>query len=218
MELVQIENSRVILLTQMHRPGGQLYLPDAAKKLIERYSFVKGPILDQPTPYIFSIGKFQDAQIAEFSIYNDGLIVSSASDTDLIDAFIKDLLSWIGKTFGFVQTLTAKPERYYESSLVVRSTCDLASTLRPKNDVIAVLASAMKSAQIKAPFAMTGFILDCDPAEILGKRKPFRFVIDRRLGVPFSENVFFSQGPFRTKDHVGALQSLENLVHPPRRY
>jgi hypothetical protein len=215
-ELVGIENSRIILLTQMHRPSGQLYLPDAATQLIERYSFVKGPTIDQPMPYVFSIGKFRDAQIAEFSIYNDGLIASSASDTDLLDAFIQDLLSWVGKTFGFVQMATAKPEKYYESSVIVRSTCDLAAALQPQNDVAAALKPAMESAQIKASFTMSGFILDCDPAEIPGRRKPFRFVIDRRLGVPFIENVFFSQAPFRTKDHVGTLQSLEDIVSPPQ--
>ena len=66
---------------QVHRPAGQLYLPDALAKLVERYSFVKAPGPEQALLFTFTVGKFKNAQIAELSIYNDGFIVSSASDT-----------------------------------------------------------------------------------------------------------------------------------------
>jgi hypothetical protein len=217
MELVGIENSRIIFLTQIHRPSGQLYFPDAAAKLVERYSFVKVPNLDQPLPYVFSIGKFQDAQITELTIYGDGLIVSSASDTDLLDAFIEDLLSWATKDLGLVQMTAAKSEKFYESSIVVKSISDLPKALGPQNDVTATLKAAMKSAQIKSSFELSGFILDLDPGDFVRKRKPFRFVVDRRVGVPFVDNVFYSRAPFRTQDHLLVLRLLEGMVPKPRR-
>jgi hypothetical protein len=217
MELVQIENSRIIFLTQVHRPTGQLYFPDAAAKLVERYSFVKAPNpdhhLDQPLPYVFSVGKFQDAQITELSIFSDGLIVSSVSDTDLLDGFIEDLMSWATKELLVVQMTTAKPEKFYESSIVVKSTSDLPMSLDPQNNVTGTLKTAMESANIQSGFTLSGFMLDLDPGEFAGKRKPFRFVVDRRVGVPFSENIFYSQAPFRTQDHLAVLRSLETMVH-----
>jgi len=99
MNLIGIESSRIIFLTQVHRPSGELYLPDAVAKIVKRYSFLKSPSPEQALPYTFAVGKFQNSQIAEFSLYNDGLIVSSASDTDLLDAFLDDLLSWATKEF-----------------------------------------------------------------------------------------------------------------------
>jgi hypothetical protein len=212
MELLAIESSRIVYLTQVFRPSGQLYFPDAVTKLVERYSFFKAPSPDQVLPLTFSVGKFQDAQIAEFAIYNDGFIVSSASDTDLLDAFIDDLLSWSASEFGLIQMAPAKSEKFYESSVVVKATSNLSESLRPQNDLAATLAKALKSAKISAPLKLGGFIFDFDPSEFSGKRKPFRLVVDRRVGVPFAENIFYSQAPFRTKDHLNVLRSLEEMV------
>jgi hypothetical protein len=209
MKLLSIESSRIIYLMQFHRPAGQLYLPDAVAKFAKRYSFVKTPGAEQALPYVFAIGKFKDAQIGELSMYNDGFIVSSASGTDLLDGFIDDFLSWTLKEFGVMQMPAVKPEKFYESSIIVKSTSDLAAALRPENDIAGILAEALKSAKISAPLNFSGFLFDFDPASFAGKRKPFRFIVDRRVGVPFSDNVFYSQAPFRTKDHFNVLKSLE---------
>ena len=72
----------------------------------------------------------------------------------------------------------------------------------------------MKSAQIVEPLKSSGFILDFDIAQISGKRKPFRFIVDRRVGLKFSENIFYSQAPFKTKDHLKVLASLETVAGP----
>jgi hypothetical protein len=212
MELSGIDTSRVILFTQTHRPAGQLYAPEAIAKVIERYSFVKSPPPDQALPYTFGVGKFQDIQIAELSIYNDGVIASSASDTDLLDAFIEDLLSWAAKELQLVQLPTNKPERYYESSIVVKSNVNLTSIVEPRSDLSKIFQPALKAAKIDAALRLSGAIFDFDSVSVQGlKKKPFRLVIDRRLGVPFSDNVFYSQAPFRTKDHFEVLASLERL-------
>jgi hypothetical protein len=216
MKLLSIESSRIIYLMQFHRPDGQLYLPDAVEKLVKRYSFVKAPSPDQALPYTFTIGKFKNAQIAELSIYNDGFIVSSASDTDLVDEFIDDFLSWAIKEFGIIPLTAIKPEKFYESSIVVKSEVDLAATLKPQTEISNVLADAMKSAQITAPITLSGFILDFNPKDFLGKRKPFRVIVDRRVNVPFSENIFYSQSPFRTRDHLKVLTSLERTAKPSK--
>jgi hypothetical protein len=54
MELVAIDLSRVIYLTQIVRPAGQLYIPDAAAKLVQRYSFAKFPSMDELTKDAFT--------------------------------------------------------------------------------------------------------------------------------------------------------------------
>jgi hypothetical protein len=37
---------------------------------------------------------------------------------------------------------TTKPEKFYESSIIVKSTSDLTATLRPENDIAGVFADA----------------------------------------------------------------------------
>lgn len=215
MKLLGIEFSRIIYLMQARRPSGQLYLPDAVSKLVKRYSFVKSPGPEQALPLTFNIGKFRETQISELSVYNDGLIISSASDTDILDAFLNDFLGWATKEFGVEPMELPKPEKFYESSIVVQSTSDISScALSLPNDLDKALSAAMKSAQIVEPLKSSGFILDFDIAQISGKRKPFRFIVDRRVGLKFSENIFYSQAPFKTKDHLKVLASLETVAGP----
>ena len=209
MNLLGIENSKIIFLTQVNRPSGQLYFPDAIAAVVDRYSFVKAPSPDQALPYVFNTGKFQNSQITEFSIYNDGFIVSSASDSDFLDAFIHDLLPWAIKEFDLVEV--GQTEKYYESTLIVQCTVDLAAFVRPP-PAEDMFRDALRSAGIEQAMKSSGFIYDFDPAEIKGKRKPVRFLIDRRLGFQFSQNTFFCQAPFRTKDHLRLLDALEARI------
>jgi hypothetical protein len=212
MQLLMIESSRVVFLMQALRTLGQVYIPDAIAKVKERYAFFKVPNPDQALPLIFSIGKFREAQIAEFSIYNDGFIVSSNSNTDLLDAFIGDLLQWAETELSIVPLPGTTPEKFYESNIVVRAQSDLVGTVIPGLDVNRAIGKAMQSASITASLNLSGLIFDFDAKEFLGKRKPFRLVIDRRLNVPFSENVFFSQAPFRTDDHLEVLTNFERAA------
>src|SRR5262249_12943851 len=151
MDLIGIENTRIILLMQVHRPSGQLYLPDAMAKLTGRYFFLKSPNPDQPLPYTFAIGKFRDIQIAELSIYNDGLMVSSASDSDMLDAFLDDLLSWATKEFEPLPVPNSIPEKSYESAIIVKSRTDVSASLRPTVDISGLLSEPMKNAKIDNP-------------------------------------------------------------------
>jgi hypothetical protein len=212
MKLLGIESSRIIYLMQALRPLGQVYIPDAIAKVRERYSFVKVPNPDQALPLSFSIGKFRDAQIAEFSIYNDGFIVSSRSNTDLLDAFIEDLLTWAANELSIEQLTGTTTEKFYESSILVKAETDLTGTVISGLDVDHVVAPAMSAANISAPLKLTGMIFDFDSKDFLGKRKPFRLVVDRRINVPFSENIFFSQAPFRTDDHLHVLTEFERAA------
>src|ERR1700722_10768046 len=118
MKLLNIENTKIIILTQLQRPSGQIYVPDAIAALVDRYSFIKTPGPDQALPYIFSTGRFKKSQIAELAIYNDGFIVSSASDSDFLDAFISDLLPWAAKELDLVEI--GPSEKYYDSTVVVQ--------------------------------------------------------------------------------------------------
>jgi len=217
MELVAIENSRVIYLTHVHRPAGELYYPDAAAKLVERYSFKKYPSVEEMTrqPLVFGIGKIRDIQINELDIYQDGIIVFSRSDTDVLDEFISDLFEWSEKELGVLTIPMSRPEKYYESTLVVKSEIDLAQVISPRDEV-ANMANRLflEVAPNKQLYELSGFLLDCDQFAFHGKRKPLRFAVERRLGVPYSENIFFSQAPLPTKGHLAFLRGLEDLGAP----
>ncbi|MEJ0093781.1 MAG: hypothetical protein WDN46_10160 [Methylocella sp.] len=198
----------------MTRPGGQLYLPDAAVKLANRYSFARVPSLDklsEPTQ-TFGMGKFMNAQIEDLSIYNDGIIINSRSDTDLLDAFLSDLLAWSDAELGLVQSIIAKPEKHYESSLIIKSEIDLPAVIKPALAVVDLFNKTWKN-KFHVKYRLTSFHLDCDKFEISSdRRKPYPFIVERRVGFPFEENVFYSAAPLPTKDHLDLLVRLEELA------
>ena len=87
MELLSIEETRIIYLINLHRPAGQLYWPEAALKLIQRYSFVGFPSIADFAKdaefRAFTVGKYQDIEIPNLRIYNDGIIVESRSNSNI---------------------------------------------------------------------------------------------------------------------------------------
>jgi hypothetical protein len=214
MELVTIENSRIILLTQVHRPGGQTYLPEAAAKLVQRYSFAKYPSVEEilKGTLSFSVGLFGGAQIQEMTIYNDGVIVASRSDTDILDAFLEDLFAWIAKEFGIVPVITNRPEKHHESTLVVKAKRDLALAIKPAREVGDAFNRMWRKNYFDVDYANSGFSLGCDAQQFKGRRHPTNFALERRMGIVFEENVFFSVAPLRTKDHLDFLARVEDLA------
>jgi hypothetical protein len=215
MDLVMIESSRIIFLTQVHRPSGQIYLPEAVAKTVQRYSFAKYPSLDELLKggtYAFAMGTFQGAQIHEMSVYNDGVIVTSRSDTDLLDAFLDDLFGWLAKEFGIVPVVANRPEKHYETTIVVKAERDLVLAIKPAKEVVDAFNRIWRKSYFDVDYANSGFLLGCDAAQFNGRRAPLHFALERRLGVPFEENQFFSIAPFGTKDHLDFLGRLEDLA------
>ena len=191
-----------------------MYLPEAAAKLAQRYSFAKYPSLEEllKATQSFSVGSFKGVQIQELSIYSDGVIVSSRSDTDVLDAFLDDLFAWVASELGIVPVVTNRPEKYYESTLVVKSETDLALATKPVKDVVDAFNRIWRKKYFETDYATSGFLLHCDAHQFKGRRNPLHFGVERRLGVSFEENIFFSMAPLGTKDHLDFLARLENLA------
>lgn len=199
-------------MTQVSRPQGQVYQPEAISKTMARYAFVKAPSLDELANNIqkFQIGKFEDVQIQELGIYNDGIIVSSKSNTAILDSFVEDLFRWLSHEFGIVPQINAKHERHHESQLVIKSEVDLASVIKPATAVLNLFSQTWQD-EFDAKYNFAGFQLDCG-LKYTGRRKPIHFNIERRIGVSFDENVFFSTAPLSTNAHLDLLGKLEALA------
>jgi hypothetical protein len=198
-------------LLNIFRPQGAPYLPDVAAKFIARYQFAKPPALDdlQKDTVIFQIGKFQDVQIAEFGVYGDGLIANGKCDTQFLEAFLEDVLSWAQAESGMAQILTHRNEISFESNIIVQSESDIAALIAP--NAVQLVTNNLQD-KLGVSFQPCGLVFDCDASAIKIRRKPWRFYIERRVGISYSENIFFCQAPLRTADHLDLLQSLEKMA------
>jgi len=216
MELIEIDDTRVVHLVNLRRLAGQPYWPEVAAKLIARYSFVRHPTIQDLTErresIAFGVGKFADSQIQELKVYGDGFVVNARSNSNILDAFLDDVLEWASKELGFESLPNSKPERHHESALVLRAKKDIAKVVGRSRELTSTMNEFLgKENFIARPFHVTGFILSSDPHAPGSRRIESRFLLDRRVGVPFSENIFYSLAPLRTDDHLAFLERIEEL-------
>ena len=108
----------------------------------------------------FRIGKFADTQIQDFKVYSDGFIIEAKSNTNVLDAFLDDLLGFT-KELGLEPIAAITPEKYYESALIVHSSKDLAGAITMPPQIIEELNKSLKATDPKRRvFQTTGFISD----------------------------------------------------------
>ncbi|WOH72814.1 hypothetical protein RX330_31805 [Bradyrhizobium sp. NDS-1] len=213
MELIGYDVSRIVYLTNFVRREGSGYLPEIAQRVIQTYSFLKSPSADdlQKDAQTFAMGKFQGIQINELSVYGDGIIVSGRCSTQTLQDFIADLFAMMTKDFGYIETRVLEPEMHYESSLIVRSGKALDSVIAPPQRVTTTIEQTLR-AQTRAEYRPIGFNFETDVSGLGTRRRPVRFSLERRLGVPFSKNVFYSQAPITSADHLALLEKLEQIA------
>lgn len=217
MELIEIDDTRVVHLVNMRRRSGQAYWPEVAAKLVARYSFIRYPSIQDLTEHrefmAFGVGKFADSQIQELKVYGDGLVVNARSNSNILDALLDDLLEWASTELGFEPLPNSVPERHHESALVLRAKKDIATVVGPLQELTTILNELLgKENFVARRFQASGFILSSDPQAQGSRRIESRFLIDRRVGVPFAENIFYSQAPLPTDDHLALLERVEDMA------
>lgn len=192
------------------------YLPDLMEEIRVRYGFITAPKIQDLAPSDPAKGaEFQHGKliaenrtiiIDKFTIFREGLVADTASSTDDTDLFLDDLAQW-------AKTASPKAEqsgpRFYISQIEIKMNETLevyAPRFRPVGEKIATLLSGYG---IKVPrYEVSALNLYFDQ---LGKTppQPGVFFFDRRLNYSYSENVWFSQAPLKTADHVALLMEFE---------
>jgi hypothetical protein len=204
----------VVYLTNIVRLDGSAYLPELVQRVIQKYSFLKFPTVEeiQKDTQNFAVGKFNGIQINELNVYSDGVIASGRCSTTILRDFVSDLFDMVEKDFGYTESKVLDPELHFESSIVVRSSKDLGVVIAPPQKAMDVIEEAL-GRFTKHSYQPAGIQFDTDTKASLLRRRTIRFSVERRLGIPFDKNVFYSQAPLRTDDHLDLLGSLESLAN-----
>ena len=202
-------------LQAIRSSGGTLgYYPEIVEGLKARYSFLSAPkeheiLLEPPKGIELKHGKFvyrdQVVIIDKFTLFNDGVAADTTSSTDDSGYFLDDLMEWAKSAMPKAQI--SRP-RYYLSHIEFKMSEPLEGYTPRLKPVGEQLTALLKSYGIAVPrYEATAIHLRFDQ---IGKinPQPGVFFIDRRAGIPFSENIWFSQAPLRTKDHIALLEDL----------
>lgn len=177
---------------------------------MERYSFVEGPKtvqeFDLQRGMAFRHGYFKGNVIDNLHVYTNGMFAEGKHDTKVSDDFLDDLEQWAGEALGLVLA-DQSGGRIYMSQLVVEMAVDLTAVLAPVQN-LAKQISAMLNSAADMPAEVSGFHITTDPAAGAG----WVYRLERRAGVAFDANLYFSSAPLRTDNHIMLLERMERAL------
>jgi hypothetical protein len=191
------------------------FLPDVIQALKERYAFVSAEIIpaDPNQGNVFRVGKLtyaeRDINISELHVYHLGAAVMTISDTNDSEIVLDDLLAWASSRFKV--TFSEHGKRAYSSQLefeLRRPLPDYFPHLKPIGISMSRLLPDFWP--VKPLYEVSSVSFSFDPSIRLAGLGNIR--IERREGIPYDANLYFSEAPLRTKDHIAVLEAFETSI------
>jgi hypothetical protein len=163
----------------------------------------------------FGMGRFEfdgsKFMVMDFIVYNDGL-VAVAEKTEWAEAFLENVVSWVKSEFGF-REISSGIRKLYGSTLIVDFERPLSRLLSDYNQIAELISS--RSITIMPhphPMQFSRLEFEVDKATLEGQTALPKFILERRGGVPFSQERYYAVAPMHTADHIDVLTEIEKLA------
>ena len=225
MKVQNILLGRSVRLLKFDQPMGGIHLKRAVDALQERYSFMRVPQTleeyNEAQGIHFKHGRFlvdrdgtkREIVIDDFAVYSDGVVADTRSHTEEADDFLSDLINWGAEYFQMKYNLSQPMATYYISNLEIVLEAHLSEFVAPSTSIVQQLTACFDRYGLKVgPFEVTSLVFDFDRKVMPSVSS--NYTLQRREGVPFELNTYFSSAPLKTDDHIDLLQSLEASAIP----
>ncbi|HLM79198.1 MAG TPA: hypothetical protein VK302_01075 [Terriglobales bacterium] len=139
--------------------------------------------------------------------------VTTRTRTDDSDAVLKDLAQWATSAFS-VRSAHVFPTQYV-SQLEFELDRAISEQLKLLSPVCDLITKRVRSYGFTAcpSYEPSAVYLFYDNSRLTSPPTlATNFIVDRRAGVPYAENIYYSQAPLKTKDHVAALVELDRVL------
>lgn len=219
MKLISTEGGQALQLIIMDevRPLSGFYLPTLYTAMVERYRFITFPAnwaADVANGAKFHSGHHvadgRDIAITEIGVYNDGVVVIALNTSDA-DVIMDDFISWATRTFKLRERQTKKP-RTYASSVVIEFAASIDDALRNFEAISQNVTDAINNAYgLRAKINFFRLALAADPQTVPALFNT-QLLIERRVGVPFAQNRYYSAAPLTTDAHLTLLEKIEGSL------
>lgn len=221
MKLLSINRSRCIWfvnLTDLNPHGHSLLR--IIPRIIEKYNFQKFPSnfeefdLTQGVKFLGGTFKKKNSEYdinVDFYAFNWGAFADTRSSTEDSDAFLDELLTWIGNELDLVPYQEILKTKVYLSELWVQTDKPLNALNQKLNDFSNRLTSLIVGHEHHPiAFETSGIAFGTDP-NIGNTPGPFKF--ERAENTPFGENRYYSAAPLQTNLHFEMLEELESILN-----
>lgn len=215
MKLLEIVTGRCLRLFRVIHPHGGLLIPELAHATQARYQFVRGPenlgeVVSTKTA-IFEHGTFNRRLVKRIA-FGDGFFACDVQGkTDDAEALANDIEAWaieLGyqrKDDGVTATAYASE---VEFSLSIAASARL-KELAAFGGKVGEFVRSYGNESGDYALDRIGFIADPTAFQLL---RTVPFAIERRAGLPFSKDLWYSAAPLRTDDHLTLLGEYAALL------
>lgn len=217
MQLASVLLARCFAIFQIEdlNPKGTFFYPEITEAMVKRYNFHKFPTnvdeFNEVKGISFKMGRAGEYVIRDLTIYNSGILVDTSATTEISEEILRDGLLWISKEFGLAFNENMLKKKAYISQITFHSDAPILM-LNSVLGKIAAICSKEVTANFGQPlqYDVGGMTIQFDPLTISAGTAPF--TIQRREGVPFGENKYFSTAPVRTPMHYELIAQVENAL------
>ena len=227
MKLVSVLNGQAIRFIRMKEPIGGIYLLDEIDALKKQYGFLGMPDsledCDISKGVTFEHGKLavnrrgesgqKEILIKKLQVYTSGVLVQTKSSVEDAEAIIDDLGRWAVQTLGYQipQNQIIKCGRLSEVEVELDPRLNtMFGVLKPFTERLNELLDEETIFDLPE-FGVSSFSLHCDTTKT-ELPTPSSFIIEKRVGEPYSSNLYFSSAPLTTRNHLILLQELEDMA------
>jgi hypothetical protein len=217
MKILTQVNARVLwyVPTEDINPSGLDLIPVYAS-LQSRYKFKVYPTKFEdlhPTTggIVFARGSFglgdgQAVEIVRFEIFGDGLMLDTRHSTGMSEQILGDILAFVSQSHRLTFEPAMVRKKAYVSEVVATTPQSLVF-LSPKFQTFCSLLTETCGEGFDFQPDQIRFGTDSERTPI-----PIRFRFERREGVAFRDNRYFSLAPTTTDKHQQILDALEALL------
>jgi len=182
------------------------------RDLLSHYGFLEGPSkledFDGDKGVTFRRGVFKGATIERFVMFTNGILAEGALETDTVQEFLGDVVKWWHAQSGILMVHPAPPYEAFASNLEVHSEIDLTSAFKPLEAIGRLVTDKLKGyGWTYKNYEVSKIALQSEAPPGSAEQPEIEFA--RRVGRPFSDQVYFSSAPLRTVDHLEYLNQLE---------
>lgn len=190
-------------------------MPDIVSRLAKEFEFVVVPSgLPTNEGLTFREGRLiidgKQIVIGEFVIYSDGIAAKVSSTTADADLVIERALS-LGADLGIRVPITP-PVHFYQSFVI----CEFSRSI---DELIvgykALSHTIQQKMQLPTSTHLSALMLSVDPESLprrVAEINPTAFRIERRVGISYDRNRYFSMANTSTATHLELLEEIERSV------
>jgi len=204
---------------RIFRPFGTFgYLPDAVKKTVDKFQFVDYPKetfqlfpsdTTQPIPFRHGRVVINDRVIVIdwLQIYVGGIQVTTQTNTTDALTALDYIADWGIREFGLTLEPVKSPGFFSQINIrFERPLPELFPQLRPIAREISARHPDILTFRPEFELGALQFVY-----ETKSNFNPVVFRIERAANIPFAENLYLSDAPLTTDDHVKVLEDFERV-------